>query len=702
MGELQNSLQSDDVRALVHNNVLSKSHYTRAQAFFRNNTAWHAWALRALLAFGAGHVLAGIIFFFAFNWNDLSEFTKFGLVQGGMIISAIMWMILKLDTPIAQAFGIALTVMIGVFLAVFGQIYQTPVAIYTPFIVWGILAFPLAFVSRSVAHWALWLIIVCIALCSFITFNLAPRHGEVAVIGALMCMSFCMFICLCIYDYVQGKWQDWSRAAWFRVFLVTLMYGFCVAALLIAIGKNSEYLAILVVLLGGGLLSYLYWQARVKTTKPPLARIACLVVGACGFATIVAILGFRIILEISDFLGVFLLGFLLMAGLTYCLARSFKYFIHKFKVAPEKNVEPEQQTSALETNTHKTITEFAAKFALSESEVTHVIDNHAEEHNPWYMELFLGIAGMITSILAMGFMAALLFQVSNLENEYTMIAMGIIVFGVAVLLRAKNDGLFSRHFFSTIILGGGALATFGVGLVSRGKIAFILFAVMMSFIAMVVIKDRILEFVMASGIAAICVYAAFHYNLPYPFTSFFILCSVLGLFCITYPVKTALWQTQKSRVFDAAGTAFLLAPCLTAFVFYIPKLPLIPGNPSTIAWVEGGISICVTAIAILYLNKICLHTARMNPPLNICILLLIIAGFMPLGGAAALLVLLTGYILGKRSLAVIGALLQIIFIVLYYYDLSMTLIYKSYLLMGVGVLLLLAYGFAHKKGKNHA
>jgi uncharacterized membrane protein len=73
---------------------------------------------------------------------------------------------------------------------------------------------------------------------------------------------------------------------------------------------------------------------------------------------------------------------------------------------------------------------------------------------------------------------------------------------------------------------------------------------------------------------------------------------------------------------------------------------------------------------------------------------------MPLGGAAALLVIVTGYILGSRSLAIVGVLLQIYFLVMFYYDMSISLLNKSILLAVTGLIFIIIWGFITRKSKN--
>ena len=63
-------------------------------------------------------------------------------------------------------------------------------------------------------------------------------------------------------------------------------------------------------------------------------------------------------------------------------------------------------------------------------------------------------------------------------------------------------------------------------------------------------------------------------------------------------------------------------------------------------------------------------------------------GLFPFGGASALLLILAGYILGYRTLAIIGVLLEIYYLYMFYYELSISLGMKSYILMAVGLVFL--------------
>ena len=47
------------------------------------------WLDRLLLGLGAALVLAGVVFFFAFNWGRITPFEKFGLIEAGIAACAL-------------------------------------------------------------------------------------------------------------------------------------------------------------------------------------------------------------------------------------------------------------------------------------------------------------------------------------------------------------------------------------------------------------------------------------------------------------------------------------------------------------------------------------------------------------------------------------------------------------------------------------
>jgi uncharacterized membrane protein len=155
------------INALRSAGLIPAARYLEAAGSVRDPAFWNLWARRALLAFGAGHLLTGIVFFFAYNWADLPDIAKFAIVEGALLATVIAALLFGLDRLHGQAALIAASVLTGVLLAVIGQVYQTGADAYQLFVAWMLLILPWTLVSRSVAQWLLWLVVAGIALALY-------------------------------------------------------------------------------------------------------------------------------------------------------------------------------------------------------------------------------------------------------------------------------------------------------------------------------------------------------------------------------------------------------------------------------------------------------------------------------------------------------------------------------------------------------
>lgn len=119
---------------------------------------WHRWLDHALLALGTVLLCAGVIVFFAFNWQDLHKFSKFAVLAGAVSLLAVFaWFRPPGDMAGRAALGGA-QVLAGVLLAVIGQTYQTGADAWQLFALWTLLAIPWALAAHAAPHW--WLVIV--------------------------------------------------------------------------------------------------------------------------------------------------------------------------------------------------------------------------------------------------------------------------------------------------------------------------------------------------------------------------------------------------------------------------------------------------------------------------------------------------------------------------------------------------------------
>ena len=177
------------------------------------------------MALGTGHVLAGVIFFFAFNWADMSNFAKFAVLQGGIGLSALVAILAGLDRPVGQAMLITASVLTGVVLAVFGQIYQTGADAYQLFVGWGLLIVPWVLVSKNAAHWLVWLIVVALGIYFYCNQVLAPLERIERTDTFLFLGAFCA-AALALREAALQLGAGWLYATWFRYVLLFAGLGY--------------------------------------------------------------------------------------------------------------------------------------------------------------------------------------------------------------------------------------------------------------------------------------------------------------------------------------------------------------------------------------------------------------------------------------------------------------------------------------------
>lgn len=125
---------------------------------------WAAFLQLMMLWLAVIALCSGVIFFFAYNWQDMSRFTKFGLVEAAMVISCIGYVRFSFNPHLKTALLMAMSLLTGALLAVVGQTYQTGADPWQLFAVWSVFMLPWALLSRSCIVWIFWVGIVNVAL----------------------------------------------------------------------------------------------------------------------------------------------------------------------------------------------------------------------------------------------------------------------------------------------------------------------------------------------------------------------------------------------------------------------------------------------------------------------------------------------------------------------------------------------------------
>lgn len=222
----------------------------RAAGMMPSRSEWRTFLGQLSLWLGTIALAAAVIFFFAFNWDDLGRFAKFALVEAAILAGLFACWRVDLDALPGRAVLMLLSLLVGALLALTGQIYQTGADTWELFGWWAALILPWVLVSRFSPLWLLWLALLNMA--AFLYFSLA-RDAEPLLWGLFGLNAFSLI-----------SWEAAHRAgfAW-------LQDSWPPRLVAIASGVAATALAVWATFDGDGVkgllasLAYLAWVAAI-------------------------------------------------------------------------------------------------------------------------------------------------------------------------------------------------------------------------------------------------------------------------------------------------------------------------------------------------------------------------------------------------------------------------------------------------------
>ena len=281
-----------EVQALRSAGLVSARSYAAAVDAVRDEAFWARWGMRALLALGVGQFLAGVVFFFAYNWNDLPDIAKFAVIEGALAIAVGGALLAGLDQVFGQMLLIAASVLTGVLLAVIGQVYQTGADVFELFAAWAVLILPWTIISRHPVHWLLWLVVAEVALVLYseqvlVPINEMPSELVWVLVGVTVAVA------LACRELVVHRGMAWLSGHWTRL---VLLFAGMVALFAPAAGQMIDVdtfkvgpVCVGAFVLAAIVASAIYWRVR-----PDFASLVVVI----GFVdTFVVCIGYRMIDE---------------------------------------------------------------------------------------------------------------------------------------------------------------------------------------------------------------------------------------------------------------------------------------------------------------------------------------------------------------------------------------------------------------------
>nr|WP_290693518.1 DUF2157 domain-containing protein [Halomonas sp. UBA3074] len=281
--------------SLIEQGVIPPEQVTRAvqaSGLYPSNRAWDGFVDRLLLWLGGMALAFAVLFFIAYNWAEMGRWLRFGMVQAAMALTVGLAIWPKASPMVQRVALTSAILLVGVLLALFGQVYQTGADPWQLFFTWAVLTLPWVWVARFELLWVLWLGLMNLAIGLYFRTWGGP-FGVLASSDAALWGLFGLNTLVLIIWELGACYRGWTRQWAVRLLAVgsgvpmTLL----VMTLIVDIGLvGSPTLAIYPFWLAAVYSIYRYW-------RPELFMIA----GGCISAlTVTTLLLARLLLWEGD------------------------------------------------------------------------------------------------------------------------------------------------------------------------------------------------------------------------------------------------------------------------------------------------------------------------------------------------------------------------------------------------------------------
>ncbi|AVT49877.1 DUF2157 domain-containing protein [Shewanella baltica] len=348
---------------------VEQGHITQEQAntLYRQVTelpdasSWRGLIANLLLWFGALSFASGVIFFFAYNWQSLGRFAKFGLIEVAIVlaIGAFAWLYYRANSLSAAShshshsnqsndsrFGgttangvlLAASVLVGGLLALVGQTYQTGADPWQLFALWALVILPFAWVAGFDGLWLLLVGLINLSIGIFLdSFShlwgaFLDEQGQLLI---FICLNLAIYYAFVFLDRnVVGRWHapilEYACSLFamgcFTWLITWLIFDDFFKGDGFSTGVISGYLAHLV-------LGFVIFRYR-------LPRIYPLALGGFSLIAVGAALLIRLMFEDNDPIGGFLFIGLYIILASTGLSIWLKELSRKLKPLSESELEP--------------------------------------------------------------------------------------------------------------------------------------------------------------------------------------------------------------------------------------------------------------------------------------------------------------------------------------------------------------------------
>ena len=122
--------------------------------------SWMRFLQAFSLTLGSGLMLAGIIFFFAYNWELMHRGVKMGIAVALILAVFAVTIKVKMSDFTRKITVSTLCGLVGVFWAIFGQVYQTKADSHVLFLTWALCILAWVCIADFYPLWTIFIVLI--------------------------------------------------------------------------------------------------------------------------------------------------------------------------------------------------------------------------------------------------------------------------------------------------------------------------------------------------------------------------------------------------------------------------------------------------------------------------------------------------------------------------------------------------------------
>lgn len=237
------------------------------QKSYAGTSDWNKFIKYFTLVLGAGFLVSGVIFFFAYNWADLNKYVKFGLIFTLLVLAVGGSVYTKSSDLVKQVCLLSASVLVGVLFAVYGQVYQTGANAYDLFLIWVLAVTPWTVLNKFTPQWLFYAVLANITLALYFA---QVKNEDMMYYSILLMLT--LNIVLYFVPVLLGKALHYKVEKYYLGIVTFACSAIATSGIIVFIFVNYDHysradLSGLNLLVGGGslwLLASCFWSLKSK------------------------------------------------------------------------------------------------------------------------------------------------------------------------------------------------------------------------------------------------------------------------------------------------------------------------------------------------------------------------------------------------------------------------------------------------------